>query len=126
MISFLAVGIGGAFGAIARYSISLAMPKFDAAIGWPWQTFIANLAGSLLIGLLVAMFFVSGKLGDGWRLFLAVGLLGGFTTFSTFSLEAMQLVQAGRPAAAVGYVAVSAVACPVMCWIGWTFGRGVS
>lgn len=96
------VAIAGGVGAAARYLIGLAVGQS----GFPWATLGINLAGSLLLGALV---------GAGLRrdlhplllLALGTGLLGGFTTFSAFSVEAVQLLRAGRMGAAIAYVAAS-------------------
>ena len=90
----LLVFVGGGIGALIRYACSLVAPS-------PFTTMAINIVGSFLIGLLVAM--PSGP----WRLLLAVGLLGGFTTFSAFSLDALNLWQRGQPALALAYVAGS-------------------
>ena len=98
---------GGALGAGARHLVGRAML---AALGpgFPWWTLSINIAGGLLMGLLAGV-LLRHHLGEGWRLFLGVGVLGGFTTFSSFSLEAVTLAQRGALIAAAGYVAASVV-----------------
>ncbi len=94
------VMLGGAFGAAARFHLA----------GWfgrefPWGTLAINLIGSFLSAVVAARLAP----GEPWRLFLAVGVLGGFTTFSAFSLETFELIDAGRLLAAVGYVLASVI-----------------
>ena len=101
------VMVGGALGAGARHLVGRAMLD-RLGPGFPWWTLAINVAGGLLMGLLTGL-LVRFSLPDGWRLFLGVGVLGGFTTFSSFSLETVTLVQRGQPAAAAAYVALSVV-----------------
>jgi len=96
------VALAGGLGATARYLIGLAL----GGPGFPWATLAINLAGSLLLGALVG----AGLRRDLHPLALPVlgtGLLGGFTTFSAFSVEAVQLLRAGRPGAALAYALTS-------------------
>lgn len=101
----LLAGAGSFFGGAARYLVSLALKP--ASKGFPWATLAANLAGCLLIGLLWGWFSRSATGGDGLMLFLMVGFCGGFTTFSTFSKEALILLQSGSVWGFAAYVAVS-------------------
>lgn len=109
MSRLLLVGIGGACGAILRYLTTLVAGRVLGA-GYPYGTLIVNLVGCLLIGLAVG-WTVDGRtgLGDSARLLLVTGLLGGLTTFSSFGLEAVELLRAGRPAAGIGYVLANVV-----------------
>lgn len=125
-MSFVIVGLGGALGAMARYGISLLLPSFDPSRHFPLATLMANTIGSLLIGFVIAALFSGGRLGEEWRLFMVVGLLGGFTTFSAFSLETLMLFQTGRPTAAAIYAVMSLVGIPALCACGWWLGRAVS
>ncbi len=108
-LTVLAVAAGGALGAVARYSLASALLRSGAAGGWPWATFIANLVGSALMALLFVLIVERGGWPHGAREFLMVGLLGAFTTYSTFSLEALALWQNGQPQTALLY----AVATPL-------------
>ena len=110
MKHFILVMAGGGIGAGLRYGVGLAASRY-LGLGFPWGTVICNVAGSLAMGLLVGG-LAQGLLGDGRqmneaRLLLGVGLLGGFTTFSTFSLDTMALWQRGDHAQAAGYIAAS-------------------
>lgn len=91
MLNILLVALGGGLGAASRYGVSLAIPA--RAGEWPWATFAINVAGSLLIGALAGWLAMKGEAGEPWRLLLGVGVLGGFTTFSAYSLETMRLVE---------------------------------
>ncbi|WP_196258613.1 fluoride efflux transporter CrcB [Pelagibacterium limicola] len=106
MYSFLLVGLGGAVGAMARYGVGRLVP----IAGFPFATLIVNIVGSFLMGVLIA---VLSRTLVAWsneaRLLLAVGVLGGFTTFSSFSLDVITLAQRGEWFAATGYILLSVV-----------------
>ena len=106
--TILAVGTGSFLGGAARYLVSLAMKGLIK--GFPWATLAVNLVGCFLIGLLWSIFSKNGSEGSNWALFLTVGLCGGFTTFSTFSKEALVMLQGGNVWGFAGYVAISVVA----------------
>lgn len=96
------VAMGGAIGATARYLLSgLALRAFGS--GWPWGTFLANGLGSLLMGLLAGWLAHKIDGGSAFRLFLGVGILGGFTTFSAYSLEVALMVERKAYSTAAGY-----------------------
>jgi fluoride exporter len=96
---------GGAIGAGLRYGLSQAVPY--AGNGWPWATFAANMFGGLAMGVLAAWILRGDNSAEPLRLFVGVGVLGGFTTFSAFSLEMAQMVQRGQTGLAAGYAAAS-------------------
>lgn len=107
-MNFLFVALGGAIGASARYGLSLITVKMD----FPLMTFITNLCGAFIIGLVVG--FAGRKNVDSRLiLFLKTGFCGGFTTFSTFSLETFNLIQAGNYLTAGIYAVLSLVLCVV-------------
>ncbi len=106
--SILAVGAGSFLGGAGRYLVSLAMKGVSK--GFPWATLAVNLAGCFLIGLLWGLFSKNGSDSSNWALFLTVGLCGGFTTFSTFSKEALVMLQGGNIWGFSGYVAISVIA----------------
>jgi fluoride exporter len=114
MSAALLVALGGALGALLRYGASLALPRQDAA-AFPWTTLWVNLAGSLVIGLLAPGL----ARHDAARLLLIVGVLGGFTTFSTFSLDALTLLHAHRYAALAAYMGASTAGGLALCALGW-------
>jgi CrcB protein len=122
----LLVALGGAIGSLLRYAVGLiALASFGPA--FPWGTLIINVVGCFVIGL-VTQLAVTGAPGvtPTVRLFLATGLCGGFTTFSAFGLEAIQLGRIGHQAAAFAYVAASVVIGLIAVWVGLLAGRLVS
>lgn len=98
---------GGAIGAASRFHIGRLIGPFSTA-GWPTATLAVNLIGAAAMGLLAGAMLRTG-MADGWRLFVGVGVLGGFTTFSAFSMEMVQLLQDGRWVDGIGYAAVSVI-----------------
>lgn len=104
----LLVGAGSFIGGAARYLVSLALK--NASKGFPWATLLVNLAGCFLIGLLWGMFSKSTAVESNWALFLTVGFCGGFTTFSTFSKEALMMLQSGNIWGFAGYIGISVAA----------------
>ena len=108
LLDCLAVCAGGALGSLARYLISLAPFKSVGDAGFPLATLVTNIVGAFVIGLIVAAVAAGYELDSRLVLFLKVGVCGGFTTFSTFALESVGLVQRGEPLVAVVYVMLSA------------------
>ncbi|WP_026989492.1 fluoride efflux transporter CrcB [Fodinicurvata sediminis] len=106
MHSLLAVAAGGALGAVARHLLSAQIMRVSG-FGFPLGTLSVNVLGGLLMGLLVSLFALHWNAGQEVRLFLTVGLLGGFTTFSTFSMETILLFERGQWMAAGLYVLAS-------------------
>lgn len=101
----LAIAAGGALGAVARYALGGWVHQW-AGSDFPWGTLLVNVLGSLFVGLVVRL--LEGQPTDPvWRAFLAVGLAGGFTTFSTFGYETLTLLQDGRAASAAAYTFAS-------------------
>jgi CrcB protein len=106
MFNLLIVMLGGAFGAGARHLTGKATLAWFGP-GYPWGTLAVNLIGGFLMGLLAGSLARFAAGGEQWRLLLGVGVLGGFTTFSAFSLDAMVMIERGDWASALGYIAVS-------------------
>jgi CrcB protein len=104
---FLAVGIGAALGAWLRWMLSYAFNSLHQAI--PPGTLAANIVGGYLIGFLVAYFAANTSIAPEWRLFAITGFLGGLTTFSTFSAEAVALIQQARYLAMLAHIAAHLV-----------------
>lgn len=102
MQNLLLVAAGGAVGAATRYAVSSAMLRLTGP-AWPWGTFLINVSGSLLIGVLAGWLAARTDGGEPWRLLLGAGALGGFTTFSAFSLETVALIERKAWAAAMTY-----------------------
>ena len=116
-----AIAVGGVVGAEARYGVGLALPH--AATAWPVSTFVINATGCFLIGVLMV---VIGELVEPHRLarpLLGVGVLGGYTTFSTYSADVVQLLDAGRAGAALSYLVLTPVVALVAVWAGTAVTR---
>lgn len=105
----LLVMAGGAIGAALRYHLGKIALRL-AGPGWPWGTFAANMLGGLAMGVLAGWLALRATGGEPVRLFLAVGVLGGFTTFSAFSLETMLMIERGEMVSALIYATVSVAA----------------
>jgi CrcB protein len=106
MQTAIAIFVGGGAGSVLRWLLSNNILKFTGA-GFPWGTLAVNIIGCGVLGLLTGWLAVRGQLDELWRLALATGVLGGFTTFSAFSLDALTLWQRGETTAAAGYVLAS-------------------
>ena len=119
--NILAVGAGSFIGGVARYLVSLAMKGVGK--GFPWATLSVNLLGCLLIGLLWGLLSRTATESTSWGLFLTVGLCGGFTTFSTFSKEALTMLQAGQIGGFTTYVVVSVLAGIALAALGYYVAR---
>jgi CrcB protein len=100
------VFVGGGFGSVLRYGLSLGVLRLGWT-GFPVATLAVNIMGGFLMGLLAGWFAFRGGGPQAWRLFLTTGLMGGFTTFSTFSLETVLLFEEGRVGVAAAYVGLS-------------------
>jgi len=120
----LIVAAGGALGAMARYGVGVWAHRLIPTAAWPWATLTVNVVGGLLMGLLAGwLAFRGGAHGESLRLFAAVGVLGGFTTFSAFSLEAALMIERRQLAMAGGYVAASVVLSIAALFIGLMVAR---
>lgn len=118
MMQVLLVALGGAVGSVARYGVGVAAARWFG-LGFPWGTLTVNVVGGLAMGVLAARV---GPEGESARLLLGVGLLGGFTTFSAFSLETVRLLE-HQPGLAMLYAAASLLLSVGACWLGLTLGR---
>jgi CrcB protein len=125
MQNLLLVGLGGGLGAVVRYLVGLQATRALGA-GWPYGTFAVNLIGGLAMGVLAGFLALRGG-GDQerWRLLLAVGVLGGFTTFSAFSLELATLVERRALGGAALYALASVVLSTAALFAGLTAARRV-
>lgn len=119
--NILSVGAGSFIGGIGRYLISLAMKGVSK--GFPWATLAVNLLGCLMIGLLWGFLSRNAPEGTSWGLFLTVGLCGGFTTYSTFSKEALTMLQAGQTWGFVSYITMSVLAGIALAALGYYIAR---
>lgn len=124
---YLAVGLGSAVGGTARWLISAGLQDLPAG-GFPWGTLFVNVTGSLLIGFYAALAGPDGRLfpGPRHRQFVMTGLCGGYTTFSIFSLETLQLAGAGRAGLASLYVGVALAGWLVAVWIGYALAMRIN
>ena len=102
-MTFLIVFFGGGIGAALRHGVNLASARFLGTV-FPYATMIENVSGSLLMGLLAGTFAFRGGASQHWQLFLTTGILGGYTTFSAFSLDAVVLYERGAIGLAALYV----------------------
>jgi CrcB protein len=116
------ISAGGALGSLARWGTSAAWPGGDAHS--PWATLQVNVLGAGLIGLLMVLVRRGGTEGRYARPFFGVGVLGGYTTFSTYTLDAHQMLLAGHPALAGGYLVGTVVLGLLAAWCGIALGRG--
>ena len=114
MLECLAVGIGGFIGAVSRYLMGLIIIKDTT---FPFMTMMTNIIGAFVIGLVVAL-ASKYNLESRWILFLKTGVCGGFTTFSTFSLESMNLLSDGKFLMAGGYILLSVSLCLLFVYLG--------
>ena len=108
-MGYLVVFLGGGLGAALRHGVNLAAARL-LGTHFPFGTLTVNVVGSLVMGLMAAWFAFEGSPSQHWRLFLTTGMLGGFTTFSTFSLDTALLYERGELGLAALYVAVSVAA----------------
>jgi fluoride exporter len=120
----VAVSVGGALGAVARYGLTVAVPTPPDQ--WPWATFVTNVTGCLAIGALMVIVVELTAPHRLVRPFLGPGLLGGFTTFSTYALETRTLVADGHPVMAAGYVVASLALGLLAVWLGARLARGLA
>ena len=116
--------MGGALGAMARYGLGLTAGRLAPGASWPWGTFAANIIGGLLMGLMAGWLALKAGAGqESLRLFAAVGVLGGFTTFSAFSLEAALMIERRELATAFVYVTGSVVLSIAALFVGLMIAR---
>ena len=124
MNGFLLVGAGGALGAMARYGAALLVARLWP-MSFPLATLLINITGSIAMGIFVGLM---AKLlpanQEPLRLFVAIGILGGFTTFSSFSLDTITLIERGARLPAIAYVALSVVVCLIGLYLGLLITRG--
>lgn len=105
-MSYLIVFVGGGLGAVLRHAINMIAAR-GLETSFPYGTFIINISGSLAMGLIAGYLALKGDAAQPWRLFLMTGILGGYTTFSAFSLDAVLLYERGEIGLALLYVAGS-------------------
>ena len=124
-MNYLYVFLGGGLGAALRYGLNSAVPRVLGA-QFPWATLIINIVGCFAVGLIAAWFVMRPSFALEWRLFLTTGILGGFTTFSAFSLDFAQLYERGDTGQAFAYAAASVVISLLACFAGLMLVRAVA
>ena len=123
MLAYLWVAIGGALGSVARFGLNgMISTRFGET--FPWGTIIINVTGSFLIGVFAAFADPDGRvlISPGTRQFLMFGICGGYTTFSSFSLQTLNLLRDREWLYAGGNVILSVVLCMIAVWLGWLMG----
>jgi fluoride exporter len=121
-MNYLLVFLGGGIGATARYWLQGIVYRFTGA-GFPYGTLAVNILGCLCIGLLMAVFEERFVVNPSLRTFLTIGILGGFTTFSSFSFETLALLRDGELLLGCANVAVSVLTCLIASWVGMVIGE---
>ena len=123
-LTWFAVAAGGALGSLARFWMTGAMAALTGP-RFPFGTLLINMLGSFLIGVIAAVTLTPARMAmhPDARIFLMVGVCGGFTTFSSFSLQTLELLQAGEIVPAFLYMAGSVLFCVLFVWLGWYLGR---
>lgn len=124
-IAYLWVALGGALGSVSRYWVNgLISEKFGAT--FPWGTLVINVTGSFIIGFVGALAIPEGRMDSASRQFatqfLMIGVCGGYTTFSSFSLQTLNLLRDREWLYAGGNILVSVVLCMIAVWLGWLLG----
>lgn len=122
MQQLLAIAGGGALGAVLRFAIASNIYRWLGR-DFPYGILVVNVIGSLLMGILFALIVERGVLPVEWRGALMIGFLGSLTTFSTFSMETIILLESGEPAKAGLNILLSVVLCLGVTWFGLVFGR---
>lgn len=124
-MDYLWVGVGGFLGANARYGMTRLVAG-RLGVSWPWGTFAINVIGAFLIGIVLTVLTERAVADPAWRLVIAVGFLGGYTTFSAYTFEAIALAERGAWGAAAWYVLGSNALALLACGAGIWLARHVS
>ena len=124
MKALVFIAIGGAFGAVLRYGASLSVYSLLGR-GFPYGTLFVNVSGSLLMGLLSVIMLERFNIDPEWRAAVLVGVLGSFTTFSTFSIETLNLLEQGDVMRATANIVLSVLVCLAAVWFGVLIGRQI-
>lgn len=125
-LTYLWIALGGALGSVARFWMSGAIAaRFDSK--FPWGTIFVNITGSFLIGIFAALGESGGRLAEAptLRNFLVVGICGGYTTFSAFSVQTLDLIRDGHGLVATGNVVGSVLSCLLAVWLGHLLGSAL-
>ena len=122
MINIMYIAVGGAVGAVMRYLVSTGIHSVLGR-GFPYGTLTVNVLGSFMMGFLFIYLIERSSLGPEWRALIMIGFLGAFTTFSTFSIETLNLIESGAMARAFANILVSVITCIMATWLGVILGR---
>lgn len=120
-MTYIAVAFGGALGAMSRFFVYNTLMR--ASSSYPWATFTVNVLGSFLIGIAFVLITERLEMGPYWRGVVTVGFLGAFTTFSTFSMDVIGLLEQGETGSAILYVLSSVVVCIIAAWLGLSLAK---
>ncbi len=121
LVIVIALACGGVLGAVSRYAVSLALPTETAR--FPWGTFLINVSGSAALGFILVLVIEHFPRARLVRPVIGTGFLGAYTTFSTFTVEATDLIRAGHPETALAYLGASVFAGLLAVWMGMTGAR---
>jgi CrcB protein len=124
LVKYVMIGMGGCLGSILRYWLGNYIGS-KMGTRFPYGTFVINITGSFLIGLVLALLTVRTQLGATWRYLIPIGFIGGYTTFSSFEYETLRTIQDGQVGVAFLYVALSVVVGFVAVWAGMIAGRAI-
>ena len=122
MSTYIAIAFGGALGAVSRYWLHSVVQRFNDS-GFPLGTFAVNVLGSFLIGIFFVLLAEKAQIAEQWRPVIVVGFLGGLTTFSTFSLDALLLFEQGHYNTALFYIISSVALCLIAAFAGMQITR---
>jgi CrcB protein len=127
MQAYLWIGLGGALGSMARHASNGIIASL-AGVGFPWGTLVINILGSFVIGFASSAMSAEGRFpsSETARQFLMVGICGGYTTFSAFSLQTLALLRGEQYLYAAGNVGLSVVLCMIAVWAGYMAGLAIS
>ena len=125
MAQITAIAIGGACGAVMRWLMASAVQRQFSGSAFPWGTFSVNAVGSFLLGFLFIWLIERSSMGEVMRLALTVGFLGAFTTFSTYSVESIRLLQEGAYTLALGNVLGQVLVGLTLAWLGMQLARSL-
>jgi CrcB protein len=127
LATYLWIALGSAVGGVARYGASSLVARSFGET-FPWGTLLVNVTGSFVIGIFATLTGPDGRwlVPPDARLFVTIGICGGYTTFSSFSLQTFNLVRSGEYGAALGNIAGSVILCLVAVWLGFAAGAAIN